>query len=141
MAVILFCIDKQTRQIDKLQTTRKISMEIFSNIFVSLLNTVKNLTVDIWSIYFLCGSFYIAVFSYMMQVVKFLEEHTGLSNGMATVVSTLLYVVSILLNPIIGYVVEKCGNQQIFMLMAFVFSASAHLKSVFIIIWLPPAKF
>jgi len=92
-----------------------------------LIDAFKGIPGPIFILFGMCICFYVGVFTFITQAPMFFEKHSGLSAQTATVAAGMVYILAVPCNPILGSIVAKVENEQVFLMSAFVISGLAHL--------------
>jgi MFS family permease len=69
---------------------------------------VKHFPLSVWLIFAICVFFYMAVFLMIQFGGVFVQHHFGLSQGQASTIVSLPYLVSAIASPLLGFGVLCC---------------------------------
>ena len=126
MSVFLYKIDGQAEA--NFKKENNVSDEKPEPFTISgLLDAFKGIPMPIFILIGMCICFYVGVFTFITQAPMFFEKHSGLSAQTATVAAGMVYILAVPCNPILGSIVAKVENEQVFLMSAFVISGLAHL--------------
>lgn len=103
------------------------------------LKDATNFKSEFWMLTIICVSFYVTIFPFIAIGSKFFQTKWGFDTTEANAADSIVYVMSAVLSPFIGYTVDKTGRNLIFLLAASVIVMFSHLAMAltFINLWIP----
>lgn len=103
------------------------------------LKDATNFKSEFWMLTIICVSFYVTIFPFIAIGSKFFQTKWGFDTTEANAADSIVYVMSAVLSPFIGYIVDKTGRNLVFLLAASIIVMFSHLAMAltFINLWIP----
>lgn len=130
-ALILAALDKRAERI--MSRPNVISEEKIS------LRDATNFKSEFWMLTAICTSFYLTIFPFIALGSKFFQTKWNTKPSEADFADSTVYLISAVLSPFIGLLVDKVGKNLYFLLIASVLVMLSHLvlALTFINLWIP----
>lgn len=96
-----------------------------------------------WYLTLICVTFYSTIFPFITLGTKFFQIKWGWSKQRATLVDGIVYLISAISSPFIGFIVDIYGRNLLFLLTASIIVTIAHtlLAFSYINLWIPMIMF
>lgn len=118
VSIILAMLDKRAERI--LQRPSVQSDEGIS------LKDVTNFNSEFWMLTLICVSFYLTIFPFIALGSEFFQRKWNYDPSHADALASLVYVMSAVLSPFIGLLVDKVGRNLVFLLIASILVMFSH---------------
>ncbi|XP_065324753.1 major facilitator superfamily domain-containing protein 1-like isoform X4 [Gordionus sp. m RMFG-2023] len=92
---------------------------------------IKDFPLNVWLINIVCVTYYVALFTFIGLGIPFFQNKFGLSLARASVVNSIVYIISAFISPILGFVVDKVGRNLTWITISFLFAIVAHSLMAF----------
>lgn len=92
---------------------------------------VKDFGIAFWLLCVICVGFYVAIFPFIGLGVVFFESKFDFSKSNATAVNGLVYVVSAVASPALGFMVDKLGRNISWVIIAIIATMACHAIMAF----------
>lgn len=98
-----------------------------------------NFKSEFWMLTIICVCFYATIFPFIALGSKFFQTKWGFYPTKADAADSIVYVISAVLSPFIGLLVDNVGRNLVFLLVASIMVMFAHLAMAltFINLWIP----
>jgi MFS family permease len=73
------------------------------------LRDIKDFSLSLWLIFFICVAYYVTVFPFIGVATVFVEDKYGLRAAQANIINSLVYLISAVASPFLGFAVDKTG--------------------------------
>ena len=117
ISIVLLVMDRKVFKKEKKDPSNS---NVIKNMIFGVRDAFIAVNIDVASLTIMCVCFYVGIFTYMSQLVRFLEDYAKLEGGQVTFCSSLLYALALPLNPLIGVILAKTQNEILFLFMGFV---------------------
>lgn len=87
---------------------------------------VKDFNITFWLIAIICIAYYVAIFPLIALGKVFYERKFGLTSTEANHVNSMLYIISAILSPVCGIVVDKFGRNVFWVFISILVTIGAH---------------
>lgn len=130
-AIILAAVDKRAERI--------LGREMPQPEEAIRLKDATNFKSEFWMLTLICVSFYLTIFPFVAIGTKFIETKWLVPMSEASVVDSVIYTISAISSPLIGFVVDKVGRNLVFLLVSGILVMSAHMLMAltFVNVWIP----
>lgn len=98
-----------------------------------------NFKSEFWMLSIICVSFYLTIFPFIALGSKFFQEKWHYPTTRADAADSVVYIISALLSPFIGLIVDKVGRNLLFLLAAGILVMLSHILMAltFVNLWIP----
>lgn len=98
-----------------------------------------NFKSEFWMLNLICVTFYLTIFPFIAIGSKFFQTKWGFDPTTADAADSIVYVISAVISPLIGMLVDKVGRNLVFLLVASLLVMVSHmlLALTFINLWIP----
>lgn len=117
-SVILAMLDKRAERIlqrPSVQSDERISLK-----------DATNFNSNFWMLTLICVSFYLTIFPFIALASEFFQRKWDYDPSHADALASLVYVLSAILSPFIGLLVDKVGRNLVFLLVASILVMFSH---------------
>jgi MFS family permease len=130
-AIILAALDKRAE--------RMLGRELPQSEEAIRLKDATNFKIEFWMITLICVSFYLTIFPFIAIGSKFFQTKWRYPPSEADAVDSVVYMISAVSSPLIGFVVDKVGRNLVFLLVAGLLVMGSHMLMAvtFINLWIP----
>lgn len=130
-ALILAALDKRAE--------RMLGREVPQSEEAIRLKDAANFKSEFWMITLICVSFYVTIFPFVAIGSKFFQTKWSYPPSEADAVDSVIYMISAISSPLIGFVVDKVGRNLIFLLVSGILVMGSHMVMAvtFINLWFP----
>lgn len=90
------------------------------------LTDVKDFSLQLWLVFFICVGYYVAVFPFIGLGKLFFEEKYGFPPSAANAVNSIVYIMSGPCSPVLGFLITLFGYHVIWILVAVVLTLACH---------------
>ncbi|XP_002740942.1 lysosomal dipeptide transporter MFSD1-like [Saccoglossus kowalevskii] len=122
-AIVLAFFDKRASRILKKEDSK--TGEVIA------LTDIKHFPAELWLIFFICVSYYVTIFPFIDLGVVFFEEKFDLSPNEASAVNSLVYILSAVASPVLGFIVDRTGRNVFWIFVAVTCTLGAHMMLAF----------
>ncbi|XP_072396681.1 lysosomal dipeptide transporter MFSD1 isoform X2 [Diabrotica undecimpunctata] len=91
------------------------------------LTDVKDFSLSFWLVCVICVTFYCAIFPFISIAKQFFEVRFGMTSEQANDISSIVYVISGVASPILGFLVDKTGMNVYWILLGVSGTTLAHV--------------
>lgn len=95
------------------------------------LTDIKDFPLPLWLIFIICVGYYVVVFPFIGLGKIFFIEKFGFSSQAASLINSVVYVISAPMSPIFGLLVDKTGKNIIWVLCAVTTTLVSHTMLAF----------
>lgn len=95
------------------------------------LTDVKDFPLSVWLIFIICVAYYVAVFPFISLGLLYFQSKFNLEPTQANVVNSLVYLISAGASPVLGFFVDKVGNNIFNLILAITMTIGAHVLLTF----------
>ncbi|KAL2095944.1 hypothetical protein ACEWY4_008092 [Coilia grayii] len=95
------------------------------------LTDVKDFPLQLWLIFLICVSYYVAIFPFIGLGQVFFIEKFDFSPAQARAVNSIVYIISAPASPVLGFIVDKTGKNVLWVACAIVATLGAHMMLAF----------
>lgn len=109
---------------------------------ITIKDAVKFRT-EFWLLTLICVTFYLTIFPFITLGSKFFQNKWGYEPTEANTIDSVVYIISVVSSPLIGFIVDKVGKNLIFLLASSLLVTIAHmlLSVTYINLWIPMIMF
>ncbi|XP_070539369.1 lysosomal dipeptide transporter MFSD1-like [Ptychodera flava] len=122
-AIMLGYFDKRASRILRKEDSKTGEVIQFSDI--------KNFPAELWLIFIICVTYYVTIFPFIDLGVVFFEEKFGMDPSQANAVNSLVYILSAVASPFLGFLVDRVGKNIFWVFLAVVGTLGAHMMLAF----------
>uniref|UniRef100_A0A6G1SPV0 Lysosomal dipeptide transporter MFSD1 n=1 Tax=Aceria tosichella TaxID=561515 RepID=A0A6G1SPV0_9ACAR len=103
------------------------------------LKDATNFKSEFWMLTLICVSFYLTIFPFVAIGSKFFQTKWNYPQSEADAIDSVIYMISAVSSPLIGFVVDKVGRNLIFLLVSCILVLGSHMLMAvtFINQWIP----
>lgn len=95
------------------------------------LRDIRHFPLSLWLIFLICVLYYVTVFPFVGLGIVFFEEKWQYSASLANVVNSLVYIISAVASPFLGFAVDKTGFNVMWVNLGTVATLGAHALMAF----------
>ncbi|XP_014669907.1 PREDICTED: major facilitator superfamily domain-containing protein 1-like [Priapulus caudatus] len=92
---------------------------------------VKDFGLAFWMLCIICVSFYVAIFPFIGLGVMFFESKFGFTKSNALAVNGIVYIISAVASPLLGFMVDRVGRNITWVIIAIVVTMGCHATMAF----------
>lgn len=93
---------------------------------IAKLSDVKTFKVSFWMVSVICVAYYVAIFPFIALAKVFFMKKFDFSAEDANTVTSMIYTISAVASPLMGYVIDKTGRNVMWMVMSIVTTMFGH---------------
>ncbi|CAF0745450.1 unnamed protein product [Didymodactylos carnosus] len=101
---------------------------------VGLVLNVRHFPPSLYCVYAICVFYYVAVFPFIAAAQLFFESKYNLSPQWANACNSLVYFMSAILSPLLGYIVDRTGRNIYWLIGSIMATILAHALLAFVFI-------
>ncbi|KAI4893440.1 hypothetical protein NFI96_011460 [Prochilodus magdalenae] len=95
------------------------------------LKDVKDFPLQLWLIFIICVGYYVAIFPFIALGQVFFIEKFNFSPSQASLINSIVYIISAPASPLLGFMVDKTGKNLIWVMCAVITTLIAHMMLAF----------
>ncbi|XP_041068591.1 major facilitator superfamily domain-containing protein 1 isoform X2 [Carcharodon carcharias] len=95
------------------------------------LKDVKDFPLSLWLIFLICVFYYVAVFPFIGLGKVFFVEKFNFSLKQASLINSIVYIISAPASPILGFLVDKVGKNIFWVMGSVLITLAAHMMLAF----------
>lgn len=122
-SLILGCIDKRAERVLRRNENTPKEVIRFKN--------VKEFSLQFWLITIICVSYYIAIFVFISFGKEFFMKRFGLKSDAANKVNSMIYLISSVGSPVLGFAVDKIGKNLFWIILSIIATICGHYVLAF----------
>lgn len=93
---------------------------------IAKLSDVKTFKITFWMVSVICVSYYVAIFPFIALGKVFFMRKFDFSPEDANTVNSIVYIISAVASPLMGYLVDKTGRNVLWMFFSVLFTMAGH---------------
>lgn len=87
---------------------------------------VKDFGCSMWLLCIICVAYYVAIFPFIGLGVVFFESKFDFTNSNAKAVNSIVYVISAVASPLLGFMVDRVGRNVTWVIVAIIVTMACH---------------
>jgi len=91
----------------------------------------KDFKLQFWLLCAICVAAYVAVFPFISLGAVFFQMKFGMSPSTASTLNSIVYIISAVMSPILGFMIDKSGRNLLWVLAAVFLTGLAHAMMAF----------
>jgi MFS family permease len=91
----------------------------------------KDFVLQFWLLCIICVAAYVAIFPFISLGAVFFQMKFGLSPSAASTLNSIVYVISAVMSPILGFMIDKLGRNLLWVLAAVFLTGLSHALLAF----------
>ncbi|XP_062409222.1 major facilitator superfamily domain-containing protein 1 [Sardina pilchardus] len=95
------------------------------------LTDVKDFPLQLWLIFIICVSYYVAIFPFIGLGQVFFIEKFDFSPAQARAINSVVYIISAPASPVLGFLVDRTGRNVLWVACAILATLTAHMMLAF----------
>ncbi|XP_043558060.1 major facilitator superfamily domain-containing protein 1 isoform X1 [Chiloscyllium plagiosum] len=95
------------------------------------LKDVKDFPLSLWLIFIICVCYYVAIFPFIGLGKVFFIEKFKFSLKQASLINSIVYIISAPVSPVLGFLVDKVGKNVFWVMSAVLITLAAHMMLAF----------
>ncbi|XP_046853367.1 major facilitator superfamily domain-containing protein 1-like [Xenia sp. Carnegie-2017] len=95
------------------------------------LSDIKDFPLTLWIIFFICVSYYVAVFPFVGLGVLFFEYKYDMTPALARIVTSIIFIVSACASPFFGILVDRFGRNIFWIIFGVLMTLGCHMYMAF----------
>lgn len=95
------------------------------------LTDVKDFPLQLWLIFIICVSYYVAIFPFIGLGQVFFIEKFDFSSAEARAINSVVYIISAPASPVLGFIVDKTGRNVMWVGFAVIATLASHMMLAF----------
>ncbi|XP_067898254.1 lysosomal dipeptide transporter MFSD1 isoform X1 [Heterodontus francisci] len=95
------------------------------------LKDVKDFPLSLWLIFIVCVCYYVAIFPFIGLGKVFFIEKFNFSLKQASLINSIVYIISAPASPVLGFLVDKVGKNIFWVMCAVLITLAAHMMLAF----------
>ncbi|XP_077988681.1 lysosomal dipeptide transporter MFSD1-like [Glandiceps talaboti] len=95
------------------------------------LTDIKDFPAELWFIFLICVAYYVTIFPFIDLGVVFFEEKYGMNPSEASAINSLVYILSAVCSPVLGFLVDRTGKNVFWIFVGVICTLGAHMMLAF----------